>query len=300
MSEPVYPMRWANDLTLLLNAALGADRFPVNVPEVALEFSRQRFPDDPITLVKGDVLPKFDGALVRARAGKTGWGIFYNSAIGSPGRINFTLAHEFGHYLMHRQAHPNGIRCGDQDVVRWDSEYGQLEHQANVFSATLLMPFDDFRRQVPERHKANLDELSGCAERYRVSLIAAILRWLEYTERRAVLVVSRDGYILWSKPSKPALRTGAFFRTSAGLIEVPARSLAARQDRLVDGRVGVDVPAGVWFNEQVREMTVFADQYDFAISLLMLPNDFVPRWQDEPDVEDTYDRFVNSGQLPVR
>jgi hypothetical protein len=32
----------------------------------------------------------------------------------------------------------------------------------------------------------------------------------------------------------------------------------------------------------------------------MLPNDYVPRWQDESDVEDTYDRFINSGQLPVR
>ncbi|MDT3683701.1 MAG: ImmA/IrrE family metallo-endopeptidase [Pseudorhodoplanes sp.] len=300
MTEPVYPMRWANDLTLLLNAVLGADRFPVKVPDIAAEFSRQRFPDDPITLIKGDVLPNFDGALVRAPAGKKGWGILYNSAIGSPGRVNFTLGHEFGHYLMHRQAYPNGIRCGDQDVVRWDSEYGQLEHQANVFSATLLMPLDDFRRQVPERHKANLGELSACAERYRVSLIAAILRWLEYTECRAVLVVSREGYILWSKPSKSALRTGAFFRTSASPVQIPSRSLAARQDRLVDGRRGVDMPAGIWFSEEVREMTVFADQYDFAVTLLMLPSDYLPRLQDEQNIEDTYDRFVKSGKLPVR
>lgn len=300
MTEPVYPMRWANDLTLLLNAVLGADRFPVDVPGVALEFSRQRFPDDAITLVKGDVFPNFDGALVRAPSGKKGWGIFYNSAISAPGRINFTLGHEFGHYLMHRLTHPNGIKCGDQDVVRWDSEYGQLEHQANVFSATLLMPLDDFRRQVSERHKTNLDELSGCAERYRVSLIAAILRWLEYTGRRAVLVVSRDGYILWCKPSKPALRTGAFYRTSTGPIEIPARSLAATQDRLIDGRIGVDLPAGVWFNEEVREMTVFADQYDFAISLLMLPEEHALQWHQEPEIRDTYDRFIESGQTPSR
>src|SRR6266571_3775794 len=49
-----------------------------------------------------------------------GWGIFYNSAISSEGRINFTLGHEFGHYLIHRLAYPDGIRCGEQDVVRWD------------------------------------------------------------------------------------------------------------------------------------------------------------------------------------
>lgn len=45
-------------------------------------------------------------------------------------------------------AYPNGFRCGDQDVVRWDSQYGQIEHQANVFAANLLMPLDDYRRQI--------------------------------------------------------------------------------------------------------------------------------------------------------
>lgn len=294
MSTAIHPQRWANDLTLLLNAVLGANRFPVNVPIVAREFSLKQFPDDPITLVRGDVLPGLDGALTRAPTGKKGWGIFYNTAIRSAGRINFTLAHEFGHYLMHRHAHPNGIRCGDQDMVRWDSEYGQLEHQANVFSATLLMPLDDFRRQVPERQKVDLDVMSGCADRYRVSLIAALLRWLEYTNCRAVLVISRDGFVLWSKPSKSALLTRAFFRTSVGPIEVPAASLAARQDRLVDGRVGIDLPAGIWFNEEVREMTVFADQYDFAVTLLMLSDNYEPRWQEDPAEEDTYDRFVGS------
>lgn len=125
MKAQPSPVRWAIDLSLLLNAVLGADRFPVKVPEVALEYSRKRFPDDPVSLVVGDNLPGFDGALIRAPKGKTGWGIFYNDGIASEGRINFTLAHEFGHYLMHRIAYPNGFRCGQQDVVRWDSTYGR-------------------------------------------------------------------------------------------------------------------------------------------------------------------------------
>ena len=289
------PTRWANDLSVLLNTVLGADRFPVNVPDVAREYSTQRYPDDPIAIVKGDRLPGFDGALFRAPSGKKGWGIFFNSGISSQGRINFTLAHEFGHYLMHRVAHPNGIKCGDQDVVRWDSEYGQV-HQANVFAAWLLMPFDDYRRQIDPQAKVDLDMIAHCADRYRVSLIAAVLRWLEFTEKRAVLVVSRDGFILWARSSKPALKTGAFFRTSTGPIQIPPTSLAARQDRLIDGRAGIGIPAGVWLREPVREMTVFADQYDFAISLLLLEDDTQPVWQEEPaDPEDVFDRFAVPG-----
>ncbi len=47
----------------------------------------------------------------------------------------------------------------------------------------------------------------------------------------------------------------------------------------------------MWLREDVREMTIFADQYDFAISLLMLSND-APAWQGEEPVEDVYDRFA--------
>jgi hypothetical protein len=263
------------------------------VIRVALEYTAQRFPGDAITMAEGANLPGFDGALYRAPAGKTGWGIVYNIALASPGRINFTLGHEFGHYLLHRAAHPNGIRCGEQDVVRWDSAYGQIEHQANRFAAALLMPLDDFRRQINARARVDdLDIISHCAERYRVSLIAAILRWLSYTECRAVLVVSRDGFILWSRSSDTALKTGAFFRTSGAPIEIPAASLAATQDQLVDGRTGILHEPGVWFSEDVREMTIFSEQYDFTITLLLLEDrDRYIRLEPDPE-EDTYDRFT--------
>lgn len=107
-AEP-SPTCWAIDLSLMLNAVLGPNRFPVDVPELAREYSAKRYPDDPISLIQGEVLPGFDGALLRAPSGKKGWGIFFNRAPSSKGRINFTLAHEFGHYLIHRMANPDGI-----------------------------------------------------------------------------------------------------------------------------------------------------------------------------------------------
>lgn len=274
-----------------MNKVLGPEHFPISIPVLAREYSSQRYPDDPISVVIGDNLPGFDGALVKAPEGRKGWGIFYNGAIKSEGRINFTLAHEFGHYLVHRTLYPDGFRCGEQDVVRWDSEYGQIEHQANVFAANILMPLDDYRRQIKADARVDLDMIAQCAERYRVSLIAAVLRWLSYTTRRAVLVVSRDGYILWARSSGEALKTGAFFRTSRGPIEIPALSLAARQDGLVDERAGVLLPPGVWFPEEVREMTIFSEQYDFAISLLSLESRQGYAWEPQEE-SDTYDRFA--------
>lgn len=293
MKAAPTPERWAIDLSVMMNKVLGPEHFPISIPVLAREYSSQRYPDDPISVVVSDNLPGFDGALIKAPKGKKGWGIFYNGAIKSEGRINFTLAHEFGHYLIHREAYPNGFRCGEQDVVRWDSEYGQIEHQANVFAANILMPFDDYRRQIKADARVDLDMIAQCADRYRVSLIAAVLRWLAFTTRRAVLVVSRDGYILWARSSGEALKTGAFFRTSRGPIEIPALSLAARQDGLIDGRAGVVLPPGVWFPEEVREMTIFSEQYDFAISLLLLENRQGYAWEPQEE-SDTYDRFAAS------
>lgn len=284
--------RWANDLTLLLDRvyAGGADRFPVQVPTLARDFSAQRFAGDAITLVKGAPLRGFEGALYPAPLGKQGWGIIYNNAIASPGRINFTLAHEFGHYLLHRQAYPQGIECRQQDMVRWDESYKAIEQQANCFAAGLLMPFHDFRTQIPAKVKPSLEDLSACAERYGVSLIAATLRWLEYAERRSVLVVSRDGYILWARSTESALKTGAYYKTvGRSAISVPASSLAA-QTSFAETMMTAEHDTA-WFGEPSTEVSLASDNYDFVLSLIHL-GDAVWRLKDDCDeVSDVFDHI---------
>lgn len=294
MSKPLSPERWANDISIILRTVFGADRFPVDVKAVAREISAQKYPDDPITMIRGDALPRFEGALVPAPPGKTGWGILYNSAIKSAGRINFTLGHEFGHYLLHRLDYPKGFQCSSEDMASWDSEFGRLEHQANVFAATLLMPFDDFRGQIDAKARPDLDALGACADRYEVSLIAATLRWLQFTARRSVLVVSKDGFILWARSSGRALKSGLFYRTrNRPPVEIPASSLAA-QRCLVNGHAGqAEHDRAVWLNEACREHVLFAGQYDFTISLLHF-DDGRPRWEPSEEVEeDVYERMLS-------
>lgn len=293
MTENFSPQRWANTLTQLLNSFHGAaaERFPVQVPELAKEYSIQRFPDDPVSLVMGDNLPTFDGALYKAPPGKKGWGIIYNSAIASTGRINFTIAHEFGHYLLHRLRFPQGFECGQQDMMRWDSEYRQIETQANEFAAGLLMPLDDFRRQIDERAKPTLDELGGCAERYGVSLVAATLRWLQFTARRSVMVVSREGFILWARSSPAALQTGAFFKTvGRPPIPIPASSLAAQPELMEKSRGKMVHDGSIWFPEPCEEIALASDKYDFTISLLHLETAIrVDRFDAGEEDEDSFD-----------
>lgn len=294
MTKTVSPQKSANDLTVVLKTVFGAERFPVDVKMVAREFTAHRYPEDPITMIRGADLPGFEGALMPAPPGKKGWGILYNNKIASPGRINFTLAHEFGHYLLHRVEHPKGFQCSGEDMANWDTEFGQLEQQANTFAAALLMPLDDFRQQISPVSCPTLDELGSCADRYAVSLLAAVLRWLQYTASHSVLVVSRDGFIKWARSSKSALKSGLFHRTRKGpAIEIPLSSLAAQRRRAVGHSGCAEHGAEVWLGRPCTEHVLFSERHDFTISLLHFADDAIDEASAEYTAEDTLDRMMH-------
>lgn len=289
MTLPTAPRAWAAHLTRMLRAVVPeANRFPVNVRGLALDYSQQVFPAEPIRHVEGASLEGCDGALVRIRGSQPGWGVVYNDTIPSSGRINFTLAHEFGHYLVHRQAFPDGLRCSQDDIAAGAPGIRDIEREADQFASDLLMPFDDFRMQIAAKEAPDLDALSACAHRYGVSLMAATLRWLNYTERRALLAVSRDGFLLWARSSDAARKTGAFFRTANGPpIEIPGQSLVATGAAHDEQRAGIDHAPGVWLPEPCREFSVTSERYDFGLSLLLFGDAPERRWGRDDDDGDS-------------
>ncbi|MBA4130674.1 MAG: hypothetical protein C0519_04540 [Hyphomicrobium sp.] len=263
------PAKWAATLHTILAAYAGTDRFPIDVESLAVQYSKQLFPTDPIKAVRGEPIGDFEGALYPLESG-AGWAIIVNSSV-SRGRRRFTVAHEFGHYLMHRALMPRGFECDERSVTFRDGD--AMEAEADMFAAYLLMPFDDCRQQIPPDHRPTLEDLATLAERYGVSLIAATLRWLEYTHCRSLLVTARDGYVLWSKSSQAALKTGRYFRTrgDAPPVPIPASAVTGRVDLRDIGKEGIDHPAGVWFDEDCTEYTILSDRYDQSITLLHLP-----------------------------
>ena len=300
MSLPTTPKGWAIRLTKVVSTvheAHGLPRFPIDVEAIAREFSQQVFPDAPITMVEGLRLSKGVEGMLMPRPGGSGeWGIIYNDAIRSPGRRNFTLAHELGHYLLHRHTHPRGIQCTSRNMADWSSDRGTIEAEANTFASYLLMPLDDFREQISGQF-VDIDIMSALADRYAVSLTAAILKWLSITDRRAMVVASRDGFIDWAWSSNPLIRSGIYYAARQTVIELPAGSLAARQVDPDTGRHGVLHAPGVWLGaEPVREMTVFSPSNEMSISLLIYPDRAPSRrdmagLEDEP-MADSYDRFM--------
>ena len=276
MKEPRTPKAWANFF-----ARLWGERFPVDVRAITLEYSAQRYPD-PITKIREADVDAFEGALV-SRPAKGCWYILYNPNIDGPGRINFTIGHEFGHYLLHRTRVPS-LECSQRDLIDYGGPESQKrEHQANEFAAYLLMPIDDFRRQVGGL-PITLDILGHCADRYNVSLTAATLKWLEFTQQRAVLVIARDDFILWSRASKPALKSGVFYRSGTPLPEGSVAKTGLPHGDMRVAKDGVALSPGVWkTDEPTTEMAIFSDRYDMTISLVLLPEQLSQSFEEETE-----------------
>ena len=286
MNEVWTPQRAANRLVKLAEvfcSALGVNRFPVEVPPLAMEAARIFGWADPITQVQAVNIKGFDGALFPGNDRKE-WLLLYNDAVSSPGRVRFTQAHELGHYILHRQFRES-FQCSDEDMLKWSKDDKNIEGQADLFASYLLMPLDDYRQQITTT--VDLDLLGHCADRYGVSLTAAILKWLQYTDEKAVLVMSSDGFINWAWSSESAAKAGAFFRTRNNVIPVPNRALASSSIVKID-RKGSEIPASVWFphaqaDTPLREMKLHTDQYGAVLSLLHLPQsvDVWPPWSEQ-------------------
>lgn len=299
MTLPSKPPAWANKISIVLQEfqkLTGNSLYPVRVQDIATDLSKQFFPSAPITKITGEEFSEgFEGVLKRVPNTKDDWGIIYNTAIRSPGRINFTLAHELGHYLLHRMALEGGIiQCSRKDMLSWDSEHAQREVEANEFASYLLMPRNLFEEFIRGQN-ITLHLLQQVADHFNVSLTAATLKWLQFTPKRAMLVVGKDGFVYWAKASNPLFKSGVYLRTKNNVIELPSQSLAIKKDSLTDNESGVMHKAGVWpFNEDVREMTVNADTYDMTITLLLFSDEASGRMiqpDDGDELMDTYDKF---------
>lgn len=91
----------------------------------------------------------------------------------SPRRDRFTIAHEFGHFIVHymwrRQA---GVQNAPDKMVAFRRGTERVEWEANWFAASFLMPADKFK----EEYRRLGGNLSAIAELFDVSEAAAEVR----------------------------------------------------------------------------------------------------------------------------
>lgn len=159
----------------------------------------------------------------RARHKKPGWQIIYNTQPRYRGRERFTLAHEFGHYLLHRRPltaehYRNGELSGDFDFEclplqanGWKDAEKQREEEADTLASFLLMPIDDYRNQVGGQ-EVTRGLLGHVTDRYGVSLLVTESKWIKFTDTRAAMG-SRETVSPCGVERARAYRSGVFIQS---------------------------------------------------------------------------------------
>ena len=102
------------------------------------------------------------------RGGPSGYAIFANGDH-APTRRRFTIAHEIGHFVLHRELIGDGIT---DDALYRSRLQGGIEAAANRFAADLLMPWNLIREAVAK----GADTVEALAKAFKVSRSAMSIR----------------------------------------------------------------------------------------------------------------------------
>ena len=102
------------------------------------------------------------------------------NALHHPNRQRFTIAHELGHHVLHRQALEKSVHV-DKVILKRDILAAQgvdeFEIQANIFASELLMPQELIAAIVGTNVDLNDENrLMDIARRFKVSIAALQLR----------------------------------------------------------------------------------------------------------------------------
>ncbi len=286
--------------------AMGLRTLPID-----LNLVRQVLPDTPFG--RGSVIKEpadltwnaSEGALVRNPENEIEWGIFVNPKA-RPERRRFTIAHELGHFILHRASQPKFL-CDKESVYSGIDNLKQIEREADDFASNLLMPGDMLRDRITGK-RIDFHLIGDLAKEFGVSLESMSIRIVKYTEQRAMLVYWDHGFLKYQWPSGEARKTRVRLRKTADPQE-PLYGTLAADDSVGQEWDGADMPAKIWCASEAEDIKLRELKHSYpggnrVLSLLMLesapPRQYVRSgWEDE-ETRDSFDRFIDSGQPPVR
>jgi Zn-dependent peptidase ImmA (M78 family) len=306
VSEDLTPSKAANTILRWMRVAAEEKAAYINLDTV-----REGLPLTPygkgVKVIKppmASTVSSVEGMLVCNPNDPTEWGIFYSPGA-SPERQRFTIAHELGHFVLHR-AKRRTFNCDKAAVHFSQDTAANIEREADEFASNLLMPGDVLRERITSQ-EIDLHLLSGLAKAFGVSFEALCIRFIKYTDKRAILLHWDNGFLKYEWRSKSAILSKTRIRRISDPAE-PLRNTVAAEESISQEWDGLELPAAVWcVDEQpymkLREFKHSYNGRDRVLTLLILedaePRSWDNSWKDEESF-DSFDKFTSSGQHPVR
>jgi len=191
------------------------------------------------------------------------------------GRVNFSVAHELGHYYLHSQYLLSGKAHDSQSDF---SSRNPMERQADEFAAALLMPVELFRAEVKSlrREICTLKDIRVLADRrFGTSITSTARRYLKCDFEACAIVLSRDANVVWAEYSTDMQLLNMKFIQFGSQVPKASKTwklLSEGGGRDIEGEVDADV----WFDRPERELlweeTMSLGRTGLTLTFLTLPD----------------------------
>lgn len=198
--------------------------------------------------------------------------ITVNNQSTNNGRVRFSIAHELGHFELHKDA-GHLFSCTTEDMLC--TIQNNKEYEANAFSAELLMPQKFFLplciNKIPE-----IAFIRSLAKDFRVSLSAAAVRYVDLTKEPCALFYCKNKTIVWSKKSKGF---DYFIKSSGDSIDEESFVWDVFQGENIPEK-GESISASAWITDYrvdsdalIYESIFHLSFYNAAFSLIWIDKD---------------------------
>ncbi len=302
MTAELTPSKAANTILRWIRASSGQ-----TTAYTDLDLVREGLPTTPygkgVKIIKppmASLIKSSEGMLVCNPKDKSEWGIFVNEDV-SLERQRFTIAHELGHFVLHR-AKRLTFNCDKAAVHLSLDDAGAIEREADEFASNLLMPGDVLRDSITNK-KIDLYLLSDLAKAFGVSFEALCIRFIRYTEKRAILLHWDNGFLKYEWRSRSAVLNNTRIRRVCEPTEPLLNTVAADESILQEWQ-GIDMPSAVWCvgEQPYMKLQEFKHSYssrDRALTLLILedaePRSWDNSWNDQRSF-DSFDKLTGIDQ----
>lgn len=186
-------------------------------------------------------------------------------------RIRFSVAHELGHFFLHKNA-TNLFNCSTQNMQEWSRK--TIEQDANIFAANLLMPESFFKKSI-KGMAPSCGAIYTIAKLFKTSITATLIRFVECTIEPCALFCVQNKLITWSYKNK-----NFFYYIKQNSSPIETHSFAydcfTNKNKNAEG----DVPAYAWINDRsvdpegmIYECTFFSHAINTAYSLVWVNED---------------------------
>lgn len=188
------------------------------------------------------------------------------------GRKRFAIAHELGHWELHKSIMQVFVCTSKDMIVAYKTSDTEVE--ANFFASGLLMPTRLFSQQSSDM-VLSVKTISELASYFSTSFTSTAIRYVDLSSEACAVVVSSAGRIQWWRGSRDFenqfwldARSQLSLRTAAGsILKGGQRPTGPEEVDISDwSERGADRDPGVFIED-----CLVMDRYGQVLSLLRLP-----------------------------